>query len=175
MNLKLNLPTKIVNINGKDINIPKLGLKHYMIASSEKDPIAMLEKIVDSIEPNLTIAEKDIVIINILEFNDRLKSSVEINGKEVFLKDVYISQKTSFQFQGKEYKFRAPGRLLNGTVDAILSECYTGNQGEIDFLDMPAFVYKWLKDLTETVSIKTPTGVLSGATKIMETFSNGKV
>lgn len=174
MNLKLLLPIKKIDINGKEVVIPKLGIKHYQLTKNIENPVEILDVIVKSIEPGLSLAEYDYMILHLLEFNFKIKSEVEYNGQTLYLKDVYISQKLNFTYQGNEYIFNSPDRLISGTADQILAETYTGNAGEVDFLEMPAFVSKWLKSMTDTLSIKTNNGIISGAAKIMDLFKDGK-
>lgn len=174
MNLKMILPMKKVQINGKDITIPKLGIKHHLLVKDLENPLDIIHVIAEDIIPGLTVSEYDMLIIHLLAFNDKLKDSVIYKGEELNIKDIYISQKLEFSYRGKTYKFKEPGRLLTGTADMILNDCYTGNQGEVDFLQMPAFVYKWVQDMTNTLSIKTKGGIISGANSIMEIFKNGE-
>lgn len=174
MNLKLILPIKKVKINGKDISIPKLGIKHHLLVKDVENAIDILDTIVKDIKPGLTVAEYDLMIVHLLEFNNKLKSTVNYNGETLNINDIYISQKLDFSYKGKTFSFKEPNRLITGTADMVLNDCYLGNQGEIDFLEMPAFVYKWVESMTKTLSIKTKNGVISGANEIMEIFKDGE-
>lgn len=172
MNLKLILPIKKITINGKQVSIPRLGIKQYQEVRDIESPIEILEKLVWDIKPHLTIAEYDLMIIHLLEFNDRLKTTIDYKGETLNINDVYISQNLKFQFQGKVFEFKEPPRIPMGTADVILKDLYLGDE-DIDFLEMPAFVYKWLNSIINTLSIKTKNnGIISGANTIMELFAN---
>ena len=72
MNLKLILPIKKVKINGKDISIPKLGIKHHLLVKDVENAIDVLDILVRDIKPGLSVAEYDLVIVHLLEFNNKL-------------------------------------------------------------------------------------------------------
>lgn len=168
MNLKLILPLKKIVINEKEISIPKLGLKHQKMIKDEKDPLIVISKILKSIHPNLTAAESDLATIHLLEFNDKIKSSVIKDGFKYDINDVYICQRLIFHFGGKEYKFRSHDPYEQfGPVDAVLSSLYLGSDVP-DFLDMPAFVSKWADDITSTIAIPGPSGPIKGILAIMD-------
>lgn len=168
MNLKLLLPIQKIHLNGKDINIPKLGLKHHQLVKDEKNPIIALQKIMQSIYPNLDAAEGDYVALHLLAFNGKLKEKVEKNGFIYSLDTLYICQRLNFQYSGKEYKFKSHKQFQDfGPVDSVLESLYLGDDVP-DFLDMPAFVAKWADDITQTVAIQGPHGPVKGLLAIMD-------
>lgn len=175
MNLKLQTKTKKIIINDTEIIIPTLGLRHYLMTKNIENPVECMEIILKSIHPNLSVAEYDYLIMFLLEFNGKLNSSIEHNNETLYLKDIYISQLTEFQFQGNTFKFNSPPRGVTGLPDEVLGKYYTGNQGEIDFLEMPAFVLNWMNQLVDTISIRTKSGKITGSGAIMELFSNGEI
>lgn len=168
MNLNLIIPLKkIVLPSGKEVSIPKLGLKHYNILKDVKDINENMQLLTDSICPGLSSAEQDLVSLHLLEFNGKIKSKAERNGHTYHINDVYISQRLEFQYQGNTFYFKAPNKYEEfGTVDTLLNKCLVkvtdsaGNESEIpNFLKMPAFVVKWADDITNTLSIKGPDNI----------------
>lgn len=121
-----------------------------------------------SICPGLDAAENDYVSLHLLEFNNRIKPEVTKNGFTYRLDDVYICQRTEFQYGGREYKFRSHQPFEQfGPVDDVLNTLYLGDDVP-DFLDMPAFVSKWADDITSTVAIPGPLGPIKGMSQIMD-------
>lgn len=171
MNLNLILPLKkIILPSGKEVSIPKLGLKHYNMLKEVKGPDENLDLLINSICPGLTSPEVDLVCIHILEFNGKLKSKVEKDGATFDIKDIRITQKLEFQYQGHEFKFRAPGKFEQfATISHLLRECYLG-QEPIDFMKMPAFIISWAEDISTTISIQGPQGDIKGLSNILRLF-----
>lgn len=174
MNLNVILPIKKITVNGKQISIPKLGLKHHNIMKDVKGPDENMSLLLDSICPGLTAAESDIVVLQLLAFNNKLKESVVKDGFEYKLSDVYICQRLTQRLAGVEFKFRAPERYSKlGTIDYILSshlETVDGKVEDINFMELPAYVIKWADDLVNTVAINGPNGPIKGLLKVMEIF-----
>lgn len=168
MSLKLILPTKKISVNGKEITIPKLGLKHHNLVKNEMNPIEALNKIMGSIYKGLTAAENDFVALHLLEFNGKLKSESSKDGFKYSLSDMYICQKLEFQYGGHTYKFKSHSPFDQfGSVDMVLQNLYIGDLVP-DFMDMPAFVSKWADEITTTIAIPGPNGPIKGMLKIME-------
>lgn len=168
MNLKLILPTKKVNINGKEISIPKMGLKHQQLIKNEKDPTVAMQKIMRSIAPELNASENDFVSLHLLAFNGQIKNKKVDDGFEYNIDTLYISQRLEFQYAGKTFKFRAPEAFEEfGPVDDVLKTLYLSDDVQ-DWLDMPAFVSTWADDITNTVAIDGPHGPVRGLLQIME-------
>lgn len=168
MNLKLILPMKKIHLNNKEINIPKLGLKHHALIKNEDNPLKALQKLMNSIYPDMDAAESDFVALHLLAFNGRIKDSVTIDNFTYSLDTLYICQKLNFQYQGNEFKFKSYKAFQDfGPVDEVLNSLYIGDDIP-DFLDMPAFVSKWADDITSTVAILGPDGPIRGLLQIME-------
>lgn len=174
MNLNVILPIKKITINGKAISIPKLGLKHHNLMKEVKGPDENMNILLDSICPGLSAAESDIVVLQLLSFNNKLKETVIKDGFTYDLDKVYICQRLTQRLDGKEFKFRAPPRYSKlGSVDSILSEfleSVDGEKTEINFMKLPAFVVKWADDLVNTIAIDGPNGPIKGMLNVMEIF-----
>lgn len=174
MNLKLILPIKKIVINDKQISIPKLGIKHHELLKTPCAADENMIKLVDSIKVGLTAAESDLVLLHVLEFNGKLKSEVEKDGFLYKINDVYISQRLEHQLNGDVYYFRSPERYEKFfTPDNVLETCFIRvNDSDVipDFMDFPAFVYKWAEDITTKISIKGPNGTIRGLNDILELF-----
>ncbi|QQG32160.1 baseplate hub [Citrobacter phage CkP1] len=174
MNLNLILPIKKIQVNGKNISIPKLGLKHHNLIKDIRDLSENMGLLLDSIHPGLTAAESDIVCLHLLEFNGKLKSKVIKDEFEYNINDIYICQRLEFQYSGNTFYFRAPHRYETfTTIDKMLSECFikTNDSEEVpNFLKMPAFVSKWADDITNTIAIPGPHGPIKGVSQILGIF-----
>ena len=104
--------------------IPKLGLKHYNLLKDVKGPDENMKILADSICKNMSPADFDFACLHILEFNNKLKSEVEKDGFTYKLDDVYVCQRTEFQFQGNTFYFRPPGKFEQfATISEMLSNC----------------------------------------------------
>lgn len=159
---------KKLKLADKEINIPKLGLKHHALIKDEKDPIVALQKIMKSIYPGMTAAESDYTALHLLAFNGRIKEVSTVDGFTYSLDTLYICQRLKFQFHGTEYNFKSHDAFQEfGPVDQVLESLYLGDDVP-DFLDMPAFVSKWADDITSTVAISGPQGPVKGMLQIME-------
>lgn len=178
INLNILAPTKTITLNGKDIKIPKLGLRHKLLINTEMGYEECIKAILSTISTNLSQAERDLVTLHILEFNDKIKSKVEVNGVHFDINDVEISQKLKFVVGDYEFKFKTPSlETMNGPLDVILKQCcvyvkYKGEKIECpDFMDMPAYVFNWIEDISTTISIKYDGGEIKGLYNIMELFN----
>lgn len=174
MNLNLILPLKKIKVNGKDVSIPKLGLKHHNLLKDIKSPEENLSLLINSIQPGLTPAETDFVSVHLLEFNGKIPAKKVVNGFEYSIETMRITQRLEFQFGGNVFKFRAPTHFekFKG-MDDMLTQCLetvNGQKEEVDFLKMPAFVKKWADDIYCTVQIDGPTGPVRGVSNIIGTF-----
>lgn len=174
MSLKIVLPLKKIVLNGKEITIPKLGLKHHALMQEVKSPEEHIEILVNSIRKDLSAAEANIVLLHVLEFNSKIKDTVIKDGFTYKISDVYICQRLEHQFSGYNFVFRAPTQFEKfSTPDDVLKTCFLRvNDSEVvpDFMDMPAFVYSWADDITTNVAIKGPYGPIKGLAKILEIF-----
>lgn len=174
MNLKVILPIKKITIDGMEIILPKLGLKHHNLMKEVKMPDENLAILLDSIKPGLNSYQSDIVLLQLLAFNGKLKDEVTKNGFTYKLSDVYVCQRLTQRLSGKEFKFRAPERFAQfGSADSILSEYFVSVDGSTekpDFMELPAFVIKWVDDIVQTVAINGPDGPIKGMAKVMGIF-----
>lgn len=172
MNLNVILPVKKINLNGLEIVLPKLGLKHHNLMKDVKMPDENLAILLDSIKPGLDAVQSDYVILHLLAFNGKLKEQVEKNGFLYKLSDVYTCQQLTHRLSGQEFNFRAPERFAKfGPVDSILSEYYVPKGTEKpDFMKFPAFVIKWVDSIVNTIAINGPNGPIKGMAKVMEIF-----
>lgn len=151
MNLNLILPLKKVIVNNKQLSIPKLGLKHHKLLKDVKTPEATLKIVLDEIDPNLTLSESRIVLFHLLEFNGRMNSTFEYKGKTFGINDIYVLPRPEYTYNGKTYKFREAklGETFVSAKEVLTSLCTE----EVDFGEMPAFVYKWADSLHKTIAI----------------------
>ncbi|WDS61741.1 hypothetical protein [Cronobacter phage vB_Cdu_VP8] len=166
MNLKIILPQKKINLNQREILIPKLGLKHHVLIKEVREAHENLQILMDSICPGLNKAETEIVMLHTLEFNGR----IPLTKDGLSLSDITIETKTKFEFQGRVYKFRAPTFYekfkTHREVLETLFESVDGDPTMPDFGMMPAFVGKWAKSLQETIRL----GNLVGINEIMDHY-----
>lgn len=178
--MKLNIlkTEKIIEINGKTVHIPKLGLRHHEILKVVRGHEESMKLLLNSIHKNLSQAERDLVTVHLLHFNGKLKETVEINGVTVSVLDSKIDQQLKFEYDGVLYRFKSPtSSEMNDTVDGMLSKCCVSvkqNGKELpvpDFLDMPACVLGWAHKIADTLSLDTPNGPIRGLYDIVEVFN----
>lgn len=180
MNINLNIKVKhkTVVINGKTINIPKMGLKHHVFITESKSLEEGMQKILKSVNPNLSVAERDLVTLHILEYNGKIKNKILIDGIEYSIDDVEICQQLKFEYGGVEYKFKSPNfnKVKSSVVSDVLTECCVsakrdGVEIDIpDFNDLPAFVYKWMDKICDTIQLKTHKGTIKTLYNLTEVF-----
>ncbi|EQA7786668.1 hypothetical protein ACX818_001253 [Acinetobacter baumannii] len=178
INLDILPKCKQITINGKTINVPKLGLKHRLVYKDGQSHEEFMKSLMASIHPNLSMAERDLLTLHLMEYNGKLKNSIEISGESYSIDDVYICQKLKFNYGEFEFKFRSPTlELMDGPLDILLNRCcvsakYKGEKIDVpDFMDLPPFVSKWAEDITNTVALDTKTGKIVGLYKLVELFS----
>lgn len=174
MSLKIILPLKKIEVNGKEVTIPKLGLKHHALLNKVTSPEEHIKVLVNSIRPDLTYAEANLVLLHVLEFNGKIKESVVRDGFTYRISDAYICQRLEHQYSGNTFYFRSPEqdeKMI--TPEDVLKKCFIRvNDSDVvpDFLSLPAFVYNWADDIMTTVAIKGPYGPVKGLSKILELF-----
>lgn len=167
--LKIIPVTRTIELNDRQIVIPKMGLKHYRMLKDVKGLAENMTELMDSICPGLTAAESEFVIVHLLAHNGRIKDRQEFdfNGQKITIdiNDMVLCNKTEFIDGDKTYKFRAPriGEFFISGLDALQS-CTLDN---IDYGNMPAYMLDWADDLTATVKIDTPVGPIHGAINII--------
>lgn len=149
------MPLKKIQIQNKEIKIPKLGLKHHQLIKEVRDAADNLKILMDSICPNMTKAETEIVMLHTAEFNGLIP--LEKDGYN--LNDIQIITKNEFELNGTTYKFRSPTffEKFDGYEDT-LQKLFIGDEIP-DFKEMPAFLIKWATQLTETIVLKDKKGV----------------
>lgn len=159
-------------MNGKEVKIPKLGLKHHKLIRDVRSPDENLKILIDSIYPGLTAAETDLVALHLLAFNHKLKEEIIKDGFTYKLSEVYICQRLEQQYNGHTFYFRSNKPFEQfGAVDDVLKTCFIKVDESTecpDFMDMPAFVTKWADDITSTVAIPGPNGPIKGIGHIMD-------
>lgn len=179
--MKLNIikAEKIIEVNGKTIKIPKLGLRHHEILKEVRHYEESMKLLLNSIHKNLSQAERDLVTVHLLHFNGKLKDSVIINDVEVFVLDTVIDQQLKFEYAGVIYRFKSPTTTeMAETIDGMLEKCCVSVKKdgvEIDkpaFLDMPAFVLGWAHAIADTLSLDTTNGPIRGLYDIIEVFND---
>lgn len=178
INLEISQNFKTINVNGKEIRVPKLGLRHRLVLEPGQSHEDSLKALLKTVSPNLSLAERDVLTLHILAYNERMPNKIIVDDFEYDLDNVYICQKLKFQFNDFEFKFRSPTmELLKGPADILLKTCCVyvkkGDQKiDIpDFMDMPAFVMNWVEQITKTVAIDGPNGPIKGLYEIAELFS----
>lgn len=176
--LELVPKSKVIEVNGKKIKVPKLGLKHRMLIKDSTSHEETMKILLNYIQSNLSLAERDVLTLHLLEYNGRMKSEVVKDGFTFKLDNVYICQKLKFEYNNVEFKFRSPTfELLKGPLDILLAQCcvsakLNGEKIDIpDFMQMPAFVHNWAEMITNTVAIDGPDGPIKGLYKIVELLS----
>lgn len=174
MSLKIILPLKKINVNGKEVTIPKLGLKHHALLNKVSSPEEHIKALIGSIRKDLTFAEANFVLLHVLEFNGKIKDSVTKDGFTYRISDAYICQRLEHQYSGNTFYFRSPEQDEKFTTpDDVLAKCFIRvNDSDVvpDFLSLPAFVYSWADDIVTSVAIKGPYGPVKGLSKILELF-----
>lgn len=174
MSLKIVLPLKKIKVNDKEITIPKLGLRHHEILNKVTSPEEHIRALVNSICPNLSSAEANLVLLHVLEFNGKIKDTAVVDGFTYKISDVYICQRLEHQYSGNTFYFRSPTQTETFTTpDDVLKNCFIRvNDSDVvpDFLSLPAFVYTWADDITTNIAIKGPYGPVKGLSKILELF-----
>lgn len=178
--MNIIIPTKVVKYEyhgPKTVEIPKFGLLQYRMVGDMTDGEKALTLLIDSIKKNASKAERDLISLHILEFNDKMSASVTKDGFEYNLDDVYISQKLKFEMGEYLFKFRSPSAdECVMPIDLLLKSCCTlakrnGEKIDVpDFMEMPAFVLQWADKILNTISIDGPDGPIEGLGQIMELF-----
>lgn len=168
---------KLIEINGKEIKIPKMGLQQHAILSTSESLEDGVKKLIKSIHPNLSVAERDLVCLHLLAFNKRIKNEIEIDGKTYSVDDVIICQQLKFNIGDTEYKFKSPTmEIKNPTIDMLLKDCCVSvktngiKQDIPDFMKMPAYVYKWVEKICNSISLKTHKKEIKGLYDLVELF-----
>ncbi|QAU03869.1 baseplate hub distal subunit [Acinetobacter phage Henu6] len=169
--------TKQLNVNGKTIKVPKLGLKHRLLLKPNENHEESMKTLLASIAPNLSMAERDLLTIHLLAYNGKIPNTVIKDGHTYSIEDVYICQKLKFTYSDYEFKFRSPTfELLKGPADILLSQCcvYVKKNDEKiqvpDFMDLPPFVINWVEQITKTIAIDGPNGPIKGLYELVELF-----
>jgi hypothetical protein len=138
-------------VNNKQLCIPKLGLKHHKLLKDVRSPEATIKIVLDEIDRNMTLSESKIVLFHILEFNGKMKDSFVYKNKTFGINDIYILPRPEFTYNNKLYQFREAklDEKFVSAKDVLTSLCTR----DVDFGEMPAFVYKWAESLNKTIAI----------------------
>lgn len=180
--IKLDLPdnSKKITVNGKEVKVPKLGLKHYNLIKELKTHEENYKILMESIHKGLSVAEKDLVAIHLMAHNKAIKDRITQDDFVFDVNNVYISQKLKFEYKDYCFKFKSPkADDRTSSVDVMLSSCcVSATKGgvKIDipnfFDDTPAFVYKWAEFICDTIAIKDKDGKeIKGLYNIVELFN----
>ena len=175
INLNIKQIYKTIFVNDKEIRIPKLGLKHHAIIADGDSFEESSKKLLNTIHPNLSVAEKEIVSLHLLHYNGKINETTVIDGITYSINDVKICQKLRFTIGTTEFRFKSP-KVEEPTVDLMLkSGCVSvknnGKDLDIpDFGELPAFVYKWAEQITKSISLKTEKTEIKGLYKLLEIF-----
>lgn len=165
--LKFVVPVKTLHLNGKEIKIPKMGIKHHRLLKEVRTCEETLRVLLDSIHEGLNAAEAEMVMLHLCAFNGKCfeeKDGLSIN-------DVYICTETEFKIGDQEFKFNSPVYTTSADIDdaEFLNKHY--NDPAVDFHDFPAFIMDWAAGLRKTIALDTPDGTIYGGLKIMERLS----
>lgn len=168
---------RTIEVNGKRIKIPKLGLKHHAIITQSNDMTEAMKQILQSICKNMSVSEKDFVMLHLLAYNGKIKEKTTIDGHEYSIFDVKLSQQLKFWIGDTEYRFRTPTELeTKPTIDQVLtSNCVSVKKDGVsqpipDFLEMPAFVHDWVYKICDSISLSTEHGDIKGLYNLIGTF-----
>ena len=165
MKLNLILPTKTIELNGKQIKIPKLGLKHHKLVRDPKPGDESLRILIDSIHPGLSGEECEYVLVHLAAFNGRCFENKIVDNFTYSLDTMKIIRKTSFKIQDTEYNFRSPyfGEQFISAKDILESTSID----ELKFGSMPAYVANWSEQIISTIQIDGPNGPIQGCGAIL--------
>lgn len=171
--MKLNIiPTKkLLKVNGREVYIPKLGIRHrQMIDKLNENPVKALSQLLKTIDSKLTNAEAEYVLLHLLVYNGLVPESYDVDGFDYNMNNVYIDVQTKFTLNGKDYKFKQPRYNHNykDAIDALNKLTLDG----IDFNNEQAAVLLWTSKLLGTIAIDTPAGKIKGLNYIIG-VSNG--
>ncbi|WJZ28093.1 baseplate hub distal subunit [Serratia phage 92A1] len=163
MKLNLILPTRTLNLNGKEIKIPKLGLKHHKLVKDPKPGDESLRMLIDSIHPGLDGAEQEMVLVYLAAFNGRCNETKTVGDFTYDISTIKVIRKTEFSIGDEVYTFRSPnfGETFISAKDILNS---TGSQ---DFGQMPAYVANWAEQIISTIQMDGPDGPISGCGAIL--------
>lgn len=156
---------KNINVNGKDITIPKLGFRQMKLLRDMKGLDECMVGLLDSIRPGLTAAEADMVILHLLAFNKKIKTVETVGGFEIDIDKTYFCAKYEFELDGKIFKFKPP--MLTDKFTSKLDILQKQYIGEHDFGEMPAFVLDWADAIVSTIALDTPVGTVYGGANII--------
>ena len=166
MKLNIVLPIKTIDVNGKKIKIPKMGLKHYQLLKEVRSCDDTIKTLLDTICPGLNAAESEMVMLHLFAFNGKIKNT----KGDLNVDNVYICTENTFTLNGKEYTFNSPMLSSNVEIDdaKFLS---MHSDSDYDFHNFPAFIMEWAKGLRKTVALDTPNGTIYGGINIMEALA----
>lgn len=157
--------SKTVEINGKKIKIPKLGLYHYQIIKDPKNLNKATKELVDTIHKGLSKAERDLVMFYLLEHNGKLKPEADVSK-------IKIVQQLKFEYNGFVFKFKTPTEDFSDPIkfleDSCVSVTKNGQKVDFDFGTLPAYAIYWIDKITTTLSLEQDGKTYNGIGEIME-------
>ncbi|AAQ81500.1 baseplate hub protein [Aeromonas phage SW69-9] len=175
MKPRLNIipAVKIINVNGKEIKIPKLGFRQMKLMKDMQGVDDCMVGLLDSIRPGLTAAEADMVILHLLAFNKRIQTVQLVGGVEIDIDKAYMCAVYDFDFDGKTIHFKAPAvtdRFVS-KIDILEKQFDRDKTGfDFDFREAPAFVLDWADEIIATIALDTPVGTIYGGSSIVGTI-----
>lgn len=175
-NLKNSTKSKIINVNGTEVNITKIGLRHLnLIKNLDPEDEKAVQVYAQSFMPNCNWAEGEFVLFHVEHFNQGLSDSVEFEGNTFNVSDVKIDSQTEFEYNGETYKFKPLYffEMFESDED-LLSKKYVSGPEVENWGDMPAFVNTWANKIRNTISVTGSNGLkISDGAQILEVFLNG--
>lgn len=170
--IKLNIipSVKEIKIKNKTIKIPKLGLKHYRMLKEVKGYDKNLNELMDSICPNMTAAEADMVFVHLMAHNGKIKEKQMFDDFELDINKTYFCNKTEFTCLGRTFYFKEPTltQKFESSLDVLNKQFIKCEPHlDFDFEDMPAYAQDWADEILKTVAIDTPLGPVYGGINIV--------
>lgn len=129
LNIK-NSKNKTVTLpTGEEVAIPKLGYRHFTHIKAMKDPMQLLEYVINEIKPRkLTAAETEFILIHLHYHNDD-KGMEALKTIGINLDDMKITEpKYDYTFDNLRIVFDKP-TLMNDNLSLLIKEAY--DDGEV--------------------------------------------
>lgn len=128
LNIK-NTKSKIVTFpTGEKVAIPRLGYRHFTHIKTMKDPMRLLEYIINEIKPrDLTVAETEFLLIHLHYHNDD-KAMAALKEIGINLDDMKISEpKYEYVFDNIRLIFEKPTLMMDDLV-FLIKEAYDNGE-----------------------------------------------
>lgn len=157
--------SKTVEINGKLIKIPKLGLYHYQIIKDPKNLNKATKELVDTIHKGLSKAERDLVMFHLLDHNGKLKPGADVSK-------IKIIQQLKFEYNGFLFRFKTPTEDFSDPIKFLEQNCVSvtknGQKVDFDFDSLPAYAIYWIDKISTTLGLEQDGKAYTGIGEIME-------